>query len=578
MKTFHIVTSKSGTVYYNYFDDVKDTGGQVIEGRKYFSYTTSSYTFNFPNIKYTVSVLYNLFYEYEPKTNSTASEQINTDDTVYDINCLKDDNTNEKYNNYSYTQLEEYLNDLKEKDNNAAGINNESSENEFVNETGHLADDGDNVSGLSSLFDSENIVEEEMFEVHFENDEYHQAEPVDTESIMKEFQAVDDTTTLMGSSVSEAEDINDVTLIETNGRTSKNTLEAAVGIVAAVNDLGQYIKRGSKCPVCGKQVDFMPANGYCSITCAGKDLLKKLSASLSGEYETETPNIIEKIKNILSYFNLALNVISKIPDILASTAKLPVEYRNYTTAKINLIFLDIKKIINKLLIKKNELLIKLLRRMKFGTIDKQLAGLFATLNSILTALNAAKQSLETALASAYDAIKKASALFYIGPQEYGFFWTLKSNMAICPFYKTDATVYPSGQLGRPFWGGMTMNIAFDMSKCQFSTSIGAKSALQNVDFEKINKIIRKVFLPIQTVEYLMDPDLFDVRLALSDQNAPKIEKLVRLLEKTIVIGGDFVPTYENLNLTNIWFDIAILTCWGPWTRSIFGDFIFHGAL
>jgi len=94
--------------------------------------------------------------------------------------------------------------------------------------------------------------------------------------------------------------------------------------------------------------------------------------------------------------------------------------------------------------------------------------------------------------------------------------TLKSNQAFCPFFKTDPTVYPPGQLGRPFWGSGVINIAFDMSMCQISLDIGAKSALSNVDFKKINKIIRAVFRPITEPEYLMDPDLFDVRLALSD--------------------------------------------------------------
>ena len=76
----------------------------------------------------------------------------------------------------------------------------------------------------------------------------------------------------------------------------------------------------------------------------------------------------------------------------------------------------------------------------------------------------------------------------------------------------------------------------------------------------------------------MDPDLFDVRLAISDQNAPAIQKLIRMLEFVMVFGGDFIPTYDRLSLTNIWFVIAILTCWGPWTRSIYGDFIFHGFI
>jgi hypothetical protein len=51
-----------------------------------------------------------------------------------------------------------------------------------------------------------------------------------------------------------------------------------------------------------------------------------------------------------------------------------------------------------------------------------------------------------------------------------------------------------------------------------------------------------------------------------------------MLETIMVIGGDFLPEYDNLKLTNIWFIVAILTCWGPWTKAIYGDFIYHGWL
>ena len=53
----------------------------------------------------------------------------------------------------------------------------------------------------------------------------------------------------------------------------------------------------------------MPGNGYCSLTCAAKDLLRKITETLSGKYKVETPEIINKIKNILDYFNLVLNVV-----------------------------------------------------------------------------------------------------------------------------------------------------------------------------------------------------------------------------------------------------------------------------
>ena len=94
---------------------------------------------------------------------------------------------------------------------------------------------------------------------------------------------------------------------------------------------------------------------------------------------------------------------------------MPKEYRDYVTAKVNLVFIELKKIINLLLIKKNELIIKLLRRIKFGTVDEKLSPLFAVINQIIRAVQLAKEALEKALAVAYNAITNVSGPFYIGP-------------------------------------------------------------------------------------------------------------------------------------------------------------------
>ena len=569
------ITSKQGVTYYNY-NDVEDVT-DIVSGRKYYKQLVSNcQTYRTKNPACTVKVYWPVYKEVEFVINASNTDykEVTKDKIPIDIKfTIYNETLEEKLKDQTVEQVQDYL----DKFNKEVEI---PQQEEFINTTGHIEESDEDLvdTGFLTIFEESNIVTEDIFQVTIKDDVYTEGKPVDTESIIRDTQALEDTTTLMAASTADAEDNSAIVSQEPQERTSKNTFEAAVGIVAAVNDFGQFLQRGSKCPVCGKTVPFMPANGYCSLECAGKDLLKKLTSSISGEYEVETPEILNKIKNILDYFNLTLNVLTKIPDLLASFAKLPQEYKDYATAKLNLVFLDIKKIINKLLIKKNELIIKLLRRIKFGTIDAKLSKLFAAINSIISAVQVAKQALEKALNAAYKSISKASGLLYIGPQEYGFFMTLKSNMALCPFYKTDALTYPPEQLGKPFWGSGVINIAFDMSMCQFSLNIGAKSALQNVDFEKINAVIRKVFRPITPPEYLMDPDLFDVRLAISDQNAPAIQKLIRTLESVMVFGGDFIPTYDRLSLTNIWFVIAILTCWGPWTRSIYGDFIFHGFI
>jgi len=174
----------------------------------------------------------------------------------------------------------------------------------------------------------------------------------------------------------------------------------------------------------------MPSNGYCSLKCAGIDLLKHVQETMSGEYRSvseETQKKIDMVRRILNYTNLVLNVITKLPDVLAGIVKLPDEYKEYATAKINIIFVELKRIINLLMIKKNELIISLLRKIKFGCIDDKLKPLFEVINKIIDVANALRQQMNMALDVAMKAIIKASALFYIGPQEYGFFMTLKSN-------------------------------------------------------------------------------------------------------------------------------------------------------
>ena len=429
-----------------------------------------------------------------------------------------------------------------------------------------------------AIFAEENIVTEDVFQVRFENDEYKSGIVVNINDKLNELSNTTDITSLLKSSLANAAEnrsIIDIIAEQHQEKEPKNIIEAAVGLVNAADDFGHYLTRGSICPVCHKRVRFLPSNGFCSLKCAAKYLLDKIAVCLTGEYELDTETVVDKIKNIMDYFNLVFNVISKIPDLLASVATLPEEYKNYATVKINLIFLEMKKIINLLLIKKNELIVRLLSKIKFGTIDQKLENFLEPIQLVLKTAESLREKLEQSLEQAYKAITKANALFYIGPQEYGFFTTLKSQNCICPYYKTDPLTYPSDQLGRPFWGSGVMNIAFDMSMCQTSIDIGAKSALKNVDMKKINEAIRKVFKPIKTPEYLMDPDLFDVRLALSDQNSPSIQRLINYLQKTMVLGGDFLPEYKNLSLGNIWFVIAILTCWGPWTRAIYGDFLYH---
>ena len=164
---------------------------------------------------------------------------------------------------------------------------------------GHIEEDIDNLNTEElvewyAIFDESNIVTEDVFQVKFDDDGvYKQGDYIDVTGIVKEFKTVDEMTNLMKSSVGNAQ--NDTAVIDTlsdeEGR--KNIIEAAVGMVGAVNDFGHYITSGSICPICGKTVKFIPSNGFCSLKCAAKHLLNKVAICLTGEYELDTPKVVD---------------------------------------------------------------------------------------------------------------------------------------------------------------------------------------------------------------------------------------------------------------------------------------------
>lgn len=352
------ITSKTGVIYYNYDDD----DFQYDENKKYYTSSLRYKTYYVGDPRNKIRVTWYVYYEVDKDENVTNN--LIDVDLIYNIKNLT---TGETLKNKSADETVEYINSFTQKQLDEQEDNNE----EFVNTTGHTEQSEEDLEEYTgaSLFDESNIIEEDMYGVSVQDNEYHQGKETDVNQQIKDTVALQDVTTLAAASVQNAEDedivknvTNTVTEDEDGTRTSKNTLDAAIGLTAAVDQFGHYLLKGGTCPVCGKHIDFMPGNGYCSLICAAKDLLKKVTETLKGEYRTETPEIIDRIKNILDYFNLVLNVVQKVPDILAGTATMPKEYRDYVTAKVNLVFIELKKIINLLLIKKNELIIKLLRQ------------------------------------------------------------------------------------------------------------------------------------------------------------------------------------------------------------------------
>ena len=123
-------------------------------------------------------------------------------------------------------------------------------------------------------------------------------------------------------------------------------------------------------------------NGYCSKTCGVKARLSK-AASMTTNAGEKTLEIISMIQEKLQLLDLALDILSSLPDIIKAKVRLPEEYREYITLRIDIIFIRMKYYINCLMISKNMLLIELLKKVKFGVIDSKLAVLFSPITAVM---------------------------------------------------------------------------------------------------------------------------------------------------------------------------------------------------
>ena len=143
---------------------------------------------------------------------------------------------------------------------------------------------------------------------------------------------------------------------------------------------------------------------------------------------------------------------------------------------INIIFLNMRLIINKLMIKKNEYIIYLLELIKRGVISDKLKPIFLPINTIIDTVNALMQALQTAFTAALAAIKIPA--IGISPESYAWLFTIRSMMTPdagkliieLPTHSMDGIltkIWPAGMIN---------------SAC-----------------EKIDTVIKKAFPPIQSV-------------------------------------------------------------------------------
>lgn len=367
------------------------------------------------------------------------------------------------------------------------------------------------------------------------------------------------------------------------------SINAMVYMKAAFDMYGHAFREGMVCPVCGKKARYLPPGGYCSVECLLKAAKDKSLAFLMAPNQKYAwlQDIINQLCAVLDLTNLLINAVVLIPDIIRELAQLPPEYKEYVQNKIAEGFSILQELIQEAMVKKNELLERILKPMNFGIIAKPVAMAMQTVELIRSALTIAQEAFNMA----YDIVKLILSNLSLPnvmpglviPAE-SFAWSLTPRSFICPMYPTPA----NSDMGKIF-----VNLPGGWGAPVQSLKPLLPSALQNINMQAIDSTIQGLFPPLTPLDYYLEPELFEIRFLFSDQS-DLVFQIRQQLEDLLVGGPDYLPKFENLlpvkeftfgkgspneqhiwlpNLGYVWFLLGLMDAWAPHSKALVGSIL-----
>ena len=360
-----------------------------------------------------------------------------------------------------------------------------------------------------------------------------------TEQILREFQSWDEANTALWNACNNGKPPMGVSVESVDG-----CVNAVFNTIAVIDKFGKAIAQGGTCSVCGKHINYVPLNGYCSVECFIKDLLKRVAFNKKSKNTSKLDQLLESIQSVIDFLNLVMNCIMELPEKLKNLVMLPPAFRNFMQIRINIIFAHIKLLINQLMIFKNNCIIEILKPIQIGIITDKIASLMPPINAVIATVNALHMTLDTTFGMLIKMMQ--NPMFSIPPESYVWAMTPRSIMRMPQLY-----------IEVP----VNMNLPINMF-----------GPLTMLNIEAINNTIKELFPPITAPEYFLEPEIFDVRLALSDQS-DIVKEFAESLELILKFGPEYLPRYKDLKLTNPWYLLAMIVGWGPKAQICYGSFI-----
>lgn len=292
-----------------------------------------------------------------------------------------------------------------------------------------------------------------------------------------------------------------------------------------------FMREVAKCPNCGKVKRLWTPMAWCSTKCALKDIAKMAIGSFELKQE-KSKEREQRIDKIIDTINDITNIVTAVPQIVLHADSLIEEYKKYAYVKVAIMAKKLQKVINSVLIWKNELIIDMLKDAKNGVVNDLVRTLISAIDAILVGIEKMCETFQKLYSAAMKSINVGSVMWKIAGESMGFFFTVRS---ILPTHK-------AGQF----------NVAFSMDANAYSSN------LHNVIESGLSDMINAAFPPLTNEEWFLAPTAFKVRALLSDQNGKAIKKILNVMDFIMCPGGCYLPKYKYLTLINPWFDIATL--------------------
>ena len=181
------------------------------------------------------------------------------------------------------------------------------------------------------------------------------------------------------------------------------------------------------CKQCGEPLKKPTKNGFCGKKCMLKYQIEHVKADIKTAQETKD-NIASKLNAVAQLTTTYVNSLVETANMLGQISDLDERYIVYFKVSIANIQIYLKKVINDLLIAKNQWLIQQVEKAKNDLgVNKAISSTLEKIEKANAAAEKLEQQMNEAYEKAYDTVVNALRPFKLEPESMNFNMTIRSN-------------------------------------------------------------------------------------------------------------------------------------------------------